>query len=1139
MAGGTETSHVRGSSPAAVVASTAAPPTLASGFVELRAHSAFSFGDGAVSPEALVRRARQLGYSHIALTDSADFGGVARFAMEALSPVRDPGCVNAPAHESLGADPCPVCERVINPIIGAELEIDGAPAAFIAVNAEGYRNIAAMVTLARVGHWDRWEKSAQQKRRGRPGITWDDLSRHTAGVHALTGPSTGALASRILAGDEAAARRVLGEWRELFGERLAVEVQLHHTGGRESALASALIELAEKNDAKWVVAQDSRYVDTDGRLVHDVLTALRHETTVDDALERGLLRANGEWMLHPPGAVARRWRGRLEGVRESLRIARACEPFQIGWMRPPLPGFPPTAAMGDDPPMSPRELAEFLRTQTYAGARERWGERLTREQETQIERELGMIARLGFGGFFLVMWDAIRFARSRGILCQGRGSAANSAVAFCLGITAVDPIAHGLLFERFISEIRVEGKAEAPDIDVDFEHERREEVLDYVYEHWHRSHAAITAVTQMYRGPNAIRDSMRALGYPVELALQFSKRLGWSEPADAADRIRDELALAHGLDVSTARGQALLRTIAAFDGMPRMRSTHVGGFVLSSGQLGHWLPMEQTAMGRTILHFDKDDLDEIGVPKFDFLGLGALTMTRIAFDVIESRTGKRPEMYSLPTDDVPTYEIVQRGETIGTFQIESRAQIASILHTKPDRLYDLVVQVALIRPGPIQAKFVHPYTERRLGREPVTYAHPALEPILRRTQGIPIFQEQAMAIAMALGGYSGSDADALRRTMGNERKKERLLRELEKLRAAMISRRVEPQVADQICEDLVSFANYGFPESHAWSFALIAYATTWLKAHYPTEFYIGLLNAQPMGFYPISTLIHDARRFGVEVRPPCLGAGDWECTAEDGQLSAGACGASRPAPAAPLGARHAQDCRPALRIGWRFIRGIGDQVIDALRSTRDAKPFDSIGDVVRRAGLDRGDVLALARAGAFAAWLPDRRHAAWEGLRATGDILPLAPASDHPHAPPPVTKDQLVLQDYHALGLSLNGHPMERARPRLQRGGAKSSAEIARIPGGRTITVGGLVTIRQRPATANGTIFLLLEDEHGFINVVVSAEMVKENEEVVKRAPFVLVQGRLEKNGAVINVVGRKFAALEIEGLTFRSRDFR
>jgi error-prone DNA polymerase len=567
-----------------------------------------------------------------------------------------------------------------------------------------------------------------------------------------------------------------------------------------------------------------------------------------------------------------------------------------------------------------------------------------------------------------------------------------------------------------------------------------------------------------------------------------------------------------------------LTALPAFDGLARLRSTHVGGFVLSGEPLGSYLPVEQTTMGRTIIQYDKDDLDMIGVPKFDFLGLGALAMVRIAYDVIEKRTGKRPEMYDVEDRDLKAYDLIQRGETIGMFQIESRAQINSILHTKPDHLYDIVVQVALIRPGPIQASFVHPYTQRRLGLEPVVYAHPALEDVLRRTQGIPIFQEQAMAIAMRLGGYSATKADLLRRTMGNIRKKGRLEAALKDLKVAMLARAsageiegLDEATVTKICDDLVSFANYGFPESHAWSFALIAYVTAYLKAHHPTEFSIGLLNAQPMGFYPVSTLVHDAKRHGVDVRPPCLKTGDWECTAEE----------------------TGDPMRPAMRIGWRFVRGISDKLIDRLREAKERALFTSIADVVERGKLTRADVLAFAQAGAFAAWAPDRRHAAWEALRASGDVLPLAPAKVSSHDPVPITRDQLVFLDYHAVGMSIYGHPMESVRERLARGGAIDSLQLERMPNRRVVTVGGLVTVRQRPATAGGTIFLLLEDEHGYVNVVVPQPLVAPNEEVVKRAPFVLVQGRVENDGSAISVVGRRFKELDVGALTHRAHEFR
>ncbi|MBA3342628.1 MAG: error-prone DNA polymerase [Gemmatimonadaceae bacterium] len=1108
--------------------------------VELRAHTAFSFSDGAVTPETLVRRAAELGYTTIGVTDTADLGGVVRFTLE--------------------------CRRQsVKPVVGVELNVDGRPAAFLAQNAEGMRNIGALVTRARVGSLRGWVKGQSADRRGRPRVSWNDVAERSAGVFALTGPASGPIGAKIQACEYATASRMLSAWREVFGERLAVEVQLHHTGGCEAALASALIELAGRNGVPWVAVNDPRYIDVGSRLVHDVLTALRYDTTIEKAMSRGLLHPNGEWRLLSQEEMAERWKGREEGLVESERIASECD-FDLSWLRPPLPKFPHPPGKSD---------TEFLRVQVYEGARERWGDTLTDAQTNQIEHELRVIATLGFSGFFLVMWDAIRFARSRNILCQGRGSAANSAVAYCLAVTAVDPVANGLLFERFLSEKRVDGLNEAPDIDVDIEHDRREEVLDYMYDHYERSHSAITCIVQTYRGPNALRDSMRAFGYPIEQINDMSKRMHYDEPVEGAEKVRTELGAKFGLCVDDARGKAMLAAMAAFENLPRLRATHVGGFVLSSQPLGDYMPIEHTTMGRTIVQFDKDDLDAVGVPKFDFLGLGALSLVRRAFDYIEVRTGERPQMYKLPVGDKKTYDLISRGETIGTFQIESRAQIASILHTLPDRMYDIVVQVALIRPGPIQAKFVHPYTARRRGMEPVTYPHPDLEPILKRTQGIPIFQEQAMAIAMVLGGYTAAEADELRRTMGHIRKISRLMETLGRLRDRMVERGVSEPVATGIVEDLKSFANYGFPESHAWSFALIAYATAWLKAHYPAEFFAALLNSWPMGFYPPSTLIHDARRHGVVVRPPCMRDGEWECTTEPLDREGVDRANETKRMDSVMSDSYLDPGGPALRVGWRHIRGLGEKTLDALRLARGGKaavgvgqsigksrggraraaialddlstmsallperPFNSVEDVVLRGNLRRVDALQLARAGAFAAWESDRRRAAWEALRASGDSLPLAPATREMHSPRALTPTELIYLDYFATGVSINGHPMQHMRERLRRAGVVDSQGLRELRGGERIVVAGLVTIRQRPASANGTIFLLLEDEWGFINVVVPSFLVEENSEVVKFATFVVVQGRFEKDGNVLNVVGKRFKELDVKRLEHRARSFR
>jgi error-prone DNA polymerase len=1142
-------------------------------FVELRAHSAFSFGDGVATPESLVRRAADLGHAALGLTDSTDVGGLIRFTLAA---------------ERAG----------IRPIGGVELQVDGHPVALLARNAVGYRNIAALVTKSRLGDVARWgEKPGGQHsgdmdvrrrrendrgvdlerkyavplpQRGRPALTFADLAAHAEGVWCLTGPASGEIATLLRTERRSEALFQLGRWRDTFGDRLAVEVQLHHVGGHESALAAALIEVATRTGTRWCVSNDPRYLDGAGRLVHDLLTANRADVCVHTAAAWGLLLPNGEWRLKSPLEMAQLWEGRESGLHATREIALDCAPFDLRWLRPPLPHFRVPPGETDD---------TWLRHLVYDGARERWGE-LDERQRGQLEHELGVIARLDFAGFFIVMWDAIRFARSRDILCQGRGSAANSAVAYCLGITAVDPVKHGLLFERFLSEVRTDGRTEAPDIDVDFEMHRREEVLDYMYESYGRAHSAITAVTQAFHAPTALQDMMRALGYPADLAFALSKRLHHVEPSAAVPELKAGLAERHGLDLGDSKGRALLSCLSAMDDVPRLRSTHPGGFVLSSALLGEYMPIEPTTMGRTILQFDKDDLDEAGVPKFDFLGLGGLSAIHLSFDAIEKRTGQKMEMYRLPVDDARTYDLISRGDTVGTFQIESRAQIQSILQTRPERLYDIVVQVALIRPGPIQARFVHPYTERRRGREPVHFADPLLEPILRRTYGVPIFQEQAMAIAMALGGFSAGEADELRRAMGHQRKLPRLHAALQRLKHACVARGVAEPVAEEVVQDLHSFANYGFPESHAWSFALIAYATAFLKANYPTEFFLGMLNAWPMGFYPPATLVHEARRHRVTVLPPCLRDGEWNCTIEDvngtdgsgnvnvngtdgsgnvnvnvnvngtdGSGNVNVNGSGGADPAVPVDVFvYDPDPDPVavptiLRIGWRHIRGLGERTRLALQSAHAGSPFTSVADVVRRAGLNRAEAIHLARAGAFEAFEPGRRKAAWEALRAIGDVLPLAPAHTLSFNPRELDGAERIFMDYLATGICVDGHPVEHMRARLESLGVASSADLQHYASGEGIVVSGLVVARQHPATAKGTVFVLLEDEFGYINVIVPRQLYQENREVVRHAPFLAVEGRLEREDRVVNIVGRRFRELRVgresrDRVNFRSRDF-
>jgi error-prone DNA polymerase len=1025
-------------------------------YVELRAHTGFSFGTAAVSPERLVERAAALGYTALGLTDAADLGAVVRFAL---------ACQRADVEPLVGL------ELAVTPAPGAPDADDPAPrpVALLARTPAGYQALGALVTRARAGNLAAWAgedagRAAGAPARGRPAVPWPLVAELAAGgrdLVLLTGPTVGPLAARVRRRDAAGARRLLGTYREAFGDALAVEVQLHHAGRAEEALAGALAALAEREGARWAVAGDVRYVDAAGRRAFDVLLALRHGTTLDAAAERGLLLPNDEWTLHAPDAVAERWRGREAGVAATAEVAALCR-FALPWARPPLPHFPVPDGHTPD---------SFLLRCVEEGARRRWGDAVGPAQRRQLAHELDVIRRLGFAGFFLVMWDAVREAGRRGILCQGRGSAANSAVAFVLGITAVDPVAHGLLFERFLSEARADGLTEAPDIDVDVEHDRREQLLDYVYASYGRAHAAIACVVQTYSASTAVQDVCRAYGVPVDVAHALSKRLHYVDPADGAEALRGGLAAAHGLDVTTPRGAALVEAVAAFEGLPRLRSTHPGGFVLSARPLAECAPVEPTTMGRTILQYDKDDLDALGVPKFDFLGLGALGVVRRAFDAVGRREGARPEMYRLPARR-PRDLRLRGGRRHGGHVPggEPRADQLPRPHAPREAL------------RPRGAGGAHPPgADRRQVRAPVHAPPPragarrvparhggAARPDPRPHAGIPIFQEQAMALAMRVAGYTAAEADELRRTMGHQRKAARLAAAVETLRARMAARGVDEAVAAGLADDLRVFANYGFPESHAWSFALIAYTTAWLKAHHPAAFYGALLDAQPMGFYSVATLVHDARRRGVEVRPPCLAFGEACCTLEE---------------------RDDAPDAPALRVGWRQVRGLSDGALARLTAARARSPFRSVADAVRRAALARDEAAALARAHAFAVWVPDRRRAVWEALRVAGDVLPLAPRPPRAGAGGRGRATATIRPRGPARGGArrlprrgpVGGRPPDGALPRVvPRAWARlSSADLARCRGGERVVAAGLVITRQRPTTAKGTTFLLLEDEHG------------------------------------------------------------
>ena len=1064
-------------------------------YVELHCHSGFSLLDGASDPETLVARAAAIGMPSIALTDHDDLGGAVRWAEAGR-------------------------EHGIESLIGLELTVGGrvpSHLTLLACNERGYRNLSRLVTLAR------------SKDRGEARVAWDRLEQHADGLYCLTGCPSGEVPRLLAAGDERAARACLGRLSEVFGGSLAVECWDHALAEERTAVPQ-LIALAGELDLPWVVTNDVHYATPRGRLAHDVLTCLRHRTTLDEA--GTLLRPNGEWYLKRPGRMAHHWRHYPEAIAATRMIAERCA-FRMGQLTPALPVFPtPPGVTADD----------YLESLVATGARERYGSRLTVRHKQQLRHELDVIRRLGLAGYFLIVWDIVREANRLGVLAQGRGSAANSAVCYCLGITAVDPVGMELLFERFLSEDR----REAPDIDIDFAHRDREQVIQYVYRRYGRDHAAMVCEAICWRGRTAVRDAARVLGFSVQQAERLAEAADRSSARATAERLEGAGTRDAGLDPGDLRVRRLVQVVRALHGLPRHRSIHVGGFVLSEQPLADIVPIEPAAMPeRTVIQWDKDDLDPVRLIKIDLLGLGMLTLIQDAIRLIRVHRGVTVDLARLPMDDPAVYDMLCRADTVGVFQVESRAQMNTLPRLAPRKFYDLVVEVALIRPGPIQGEMVHPYLRRRAGEEPVVYPHPSLEPILERTLGVPLFQEQGMQVAITAAGFTPGEADELRRAMGHKRSHERMAKICGKLIDGMAKNGIAPDIGQRIFNQISAFADYGFPESHAASFALLVYASAWLKHYHPVEFTCALLNAQPMGFYAPGTIVEDARRHGVEVRGVDVMRSGWDCTVEDG-ASGVVRGASEPGPAhAPRTTHHVPSgSAPALRVGLRYVRGVGDKARERLEPLLAGPRPATLEEWARISGLTVTQLRALAEAGAFDTLWPNRRAALWELLKhARGAAGPLAPTpADHRPAPvPPLRPIELTEADYRVTGLSPAGHPMRHLRAALRAEGVTSAAELSRHRDGDWVTVGGLVICRQRPGTAKGFCFVTLEDETGLTNVVITPKLFEANRRLVVRSPLLLVRGVLQEEQGVLNVRARTFAApaAEAGAAHARSHDFR
>ena len=1206
-------------------------------YAELHCHSCFSLLDGAALPETLVARAKELGLAALALTDHDELSGAVRFAS--------------------AAD-----EAGLRGLIGAELTVaiesgtdDTEPLIthlpLLAESREGYGNLSTLITLAR-----------RDAPRGSPCVSLDQLASHSTGLFALTGCPRGWVATLAERGAVDAACEATATLLDIFDRRVAIECWDHGLP-EERVTTARLIEVARALDIPWVVTNDVHYARARDRMVHDVLCSLRHQRPLDQMGTR--LRPNGEWYLKSAAQIARRWRHAPEGIRATLDIAERCD-FRLGQLRPSLPAFA----------LPPRvDADEYLERLVAQGAHERWGPPGTARRgaahEKQLSHELALIAKLGLAGYFLIVWDIVRFARRKGILCQGRGSAANSAVCYVLGITAVDPVALGLLFERFLSEDRTE----APDIDIDFAHREREEVLQYVYEKYGREHAAMVCEQITYRGKSAVRDAARVLGFSVEQAAtlatlsdRFSAKataealrakpddassndaaiasaLGnamvpgteanhrsraekekakqvlkpmtsadrptpkaayepygspnghkvgareltsipdpmheaasrgnrWEDPYmsdDHTERRNPVTAIQAtdgpsvvervGLDPRDKRVRALAEIVEGLHQIPRHRSIHVGGFVLTKEPLCTVVPIEPASMpGRTVIQWEKDDLDPVGLIKIDLLGLGILTLLQDCLLYIRQGRGITVDLAALPMDDQNVFDDLCAADTIGVFQVESRAQMNTLPRLKPRCFYDLVVEVALIRPGPIQGDMVHPYLRRKNGEEPVTYLHESLRPILERTLGVPLFQEQGMQVAIVAAGFTPGQADVLRKAMGHKRSRERMASIGQRMLDGMAANGIGSVDAEKIFNQINGFADYGFPESHAASFALLVYASAYLKHYYAPEFTTAILNAQPMGFYAPGTLVEDARRHGVEVRPVDLTRSAWNASLEVSQsdgLTVGqdkrqiirqpdsvtpSCQTSRRAAAG------GSDCQtegpatptrpPAVRLGIRSVRGLGTTAQDKLELALRNGPFTSVEDVVQRSGLDRRALRHLAEAGAFDSLLAHetdtrkRRAALWAVLDAArGDAGPLAPRrrTVTQVAPvPAMTAVELTEADYRMTGISLTGHPMSHVRSVLELNGVRSARDLLQNGrDGETVATAGLVICRQRPGTAKGFVFLTLEDETGLVNVVITPPRFERQALLISRTPLLLVRGVLQVEQKVVNIRARQFRALE------------
>ena len=1081
-------------------------------YAELHAHSAFSFLDGASSPEQLVEEAHRLGLSGLAVTDHDGFYGVVRFA-EAAESFPDLSTVFG-AELSLG---------LTEPQMGVA-DPEGEHLLVLARQEEGYHRLASAITAGQLAGGEK----------GRPLYSLEELAERSGGEWVIpTGCRKGAVRRALANEGPDAAWRELDRLIVLFGRDHVVVELFDHGHPLDQEANDALAGLAERARLPLLATNAVHYATPGEHRLAAALAAVRARRSLDEL--DGWLPASDGLHLRSGAEMMRRFERYPGAVARSVSLAEELG-FRLRSARPRLPRQEVPA--GHTPMSWLRELVWRGAEQRYPGVPEHVRERLA--------RELDVIEQKDFPGYFLIVYDIVREARSRGILCQGRGSAANSAVCYVLDITAVDSIFFDLPFERFLSALR----DEEPDIDVDFDSDRREEIIQYVYEKYGRQNAAQVANVISYRPKVAVRDMAKALGYSTGQQDAWSRQVErWGAVVSTDD---------HDIPAPVVELAEQLLTF------PRHLGIHSGGMVLTDRPVGEVCPIEHARMeNRTVLQWDKDDCAWMGLVKFDLLGLGMLAALQYTFDLVRETTGEEWELATIPKEEAAVYDMLCRADSIGVFQVESRAQMGTLPRLKPRRFYDLVVEIALIRPGPVQGGAVHPYIRRRTGEEPVSYLHPNLEPVLARTLGVPLFQEQLMQMAVAVGDCTAADADLLRRAMGSKRGVEKIERLREKLYAGMTANGIESEVADSIYDKIQAFANFGFAESHALSFGLLVYASSWLKLHYPAAFLAALLRAQPMGFYSPQTLTADARRHGVEVRRPDIlrsgvsagleavdGGDDGAIGNRREPTGMAACVDSAQPPIAPFdrdapdrSAEHRRDGAFAVRLGLADVSSIGEALAERIVAEREARgPYRDMPDVSRRAGLNAEQLEALAAAGAFEGFGLQRREALWlagEAAQDREEYLAGSVVVVQPPLLPMLTEAEQVVYDLWATSISPDDHPMRHIRGQLDERGAIRIDRLAHAESGRRIEVGGVVTHRQRPATASGITFMNLEDESGTLNVIAGVGVWTRYRRVAREAPAMIVRGILERSPeGVTNLVADRFERLTVSAPS-RSRDFR